>query len=235
MKFLSRCLHDLANLFFPHLCVGCGTVVSVPSEYLCIHCRINWPVTGFADRENNPVSQIFRERSAVRHAMAYCYFTKRSGVQELLHLLKYRDDKTVAVYIGNMMTEALINSSLYTDIDMIIPVPMHPKKEKIRGYNQTKLIADSIAKNWNGLEVCTAITKTSQTESQTKKSRWERWRNMQDRFVLQHPEKVANRNILLLDDVITTGATLEACTQVLLQGKPASVNIAGFAWAATRI
>lgn len=234
MNFLKKCLHDLGNLFFPHLCVGCGAIVSKETEYLCIRCRINWPTTGFSDQDNNPVAKIFRERSAVRHAMAYCYFTKRSGVQDLLHLLKYRDEKEAAKYIGKMMADPLKKSKLYEDINLIIPVPMHPKKEKIRGYNQAKLIADAISENWKQPEVGCVLSKTSQTESQTKKSRWERWWNMEDRFKLENPDIVTNRHILLLDDVITTGATLEACTHVLIKAKPASVNIAGFAWAATR-
>lgn len=153
----------------------------------------------------------------------------------MLHLLKYKDDRNVATYIANMMTPELENSPFYKDIDLIVPVPMHPVKEKIRGYNQAALIADAIARKWKQVSSVNLLIKQTQSESQTHKSRWERWRNMESRFCLKEPELVKNKHVLLIDDVITTGATMEACAQLIGQGSPASVNIAGFAWAATTL
>lgn len=233
-RMLSDWCEGLMQLFFPVQCLGCGNDIVQANNYFCLLCMSKWPFTKFERWEENPVEKIFRGRADIHQAMACCFFNKGSGIQQLLHLLKYKNERTAAGFMGRMMGKVLSDAPLYKEINLIAPVPMFPRKERARGYNQAALLGKAIAETWQGKEFDPhLLVKRSQTDSQTRKSRLERWINMKSRFSLSDPERVRDKHILLVDDVITTGATLESCVHALYEGKPASVSIAAYAWAAT--
>ena len=159
------------------------------------------------------------------------YFRKGTKVQNLIHSLKYKDKTTVGVKLGNLLGERLKLSEQYAGIDLIVPVPLHHKKERSRGYNQSKYIADGIAEVLNVPVSNSLLLRKQSTESQTKKSRYIRYENMQDVFHISNTEGLENLHILLIDDVITTGATLEACGNSLLTTNIKKLSIAAVAFA----
>lgn len=219
------------HLFFPHVCAGCGTDGLEGSETLCLRCTFSLPRTGFETYANNPVDKIFWGRLLTKAACSIYYFNKETRLQDLLHQLKYQGNRALGLTLGKNMGKWLIRSDLYNTIDGMVPVPLHAKREKQRGYNQAALLAEGMASVWKVPVYNDVLIRSAATDSQTKKSRVQRWQNMQHRFSCPRPEKIKGRHLLLIDDVITTGATLESCGQCLLNGGAASLRIATLAYA----
>lgn len=215
---------------YPHVCVGCGTdVLSVQSQ-LCLYCIQSLPVTNFETMPKNPVEKIFYGRVPLQAATAYLYFSKTSITHELVHAIKYKRNKELGLQMGAIMGEALKLSGRFP-VDAVIPLPLYPKREKKRGYNQATLLATGIAQ---ALEVpCLerVIKRSRKTETQTKKNRIERVENMINTFTLMDPQQIANKHVLLVDDVVTTGATLESCATTILQAPQAQLSIASLCFA----
>lgn len=228
--FLSKLIQDTSWLFYPHICAGCGSNALDEKQILCFQCHSELPFTGFEHHADNPIEKIFWGRLPVRAAMSLFYFNKESSVQHLLHHLKYKGKKQVGHVLGGMIAEKLINSLRFAHVDALIPLPLSVKKEKQRGYNQAMAIAEGMASQLKLPIIENAVVRTKATESQTHKNRIERWENMKDVFQLTDPTLVANKSILLIDDVITTGATLEACGHALLLAKTITLNIASVAY-----
>lgn len=222
---------DFIKILFPHLCVGCGSPLGTLNSFVCAACYFTWPFTQFEQLENNPIERMFIGRGEPAAAAACCYFAQNSAVQVLLHLLKYKNIPQAGVFMGEWMGAKLKASNRFDHIDLICPVPLNQQKRRKRGYNQTEEMAKGIVQSWSHPKICLHLIKKTFTESQTQKTRSERWENMKDGFFVLEPEQIKNKHILLIDDVITTGATLEACLQALSKAKPASISIAGFAWA----
>lgn len=175
------------------------------------------PLTEFNLYRNNPVEKIFLGRVPIAFAFSYLYFNKGSIVRQLLHRLKYESDKEVGMFFGRLMGRAILNIPGVEPVDLIIPLPLHPRKEKSRGYNQAWLIAEGISEVTGIKAGSNLMVRTSQTSTQTHKSRAERWQNTQGIFRVEKKENLEGRHILLVDDVITTGASLEACAKELIQ------------------
>ena len=175
------------------------------------------PLTEFNLYRNNPVEKIFLGRVPIAFAFSYLYFNKGSIVRQLLHRLKYESDKEVGMFFGRLMGRAILNIPGVEPVDLIIPLPLHPRKEKSRGYNQAWLIAEGISEVTGIKASSNLMVRTSQTSTQTHKSRAERWQNTQGIFRVEKKENLEGRHILLVDDVITTGASLEACAKELIQ------------------
>jgi ComF family protein len=184
------------------------------------------PVTSFEYFEANPIEKIFWGRVQIYSAAAHLYFTGGSQVQHSLHLLKYRGRKEIGIYFGRQMGESLKSSSRFDDCEMIIPLPLFVSREKKRGYNQASLIANGISQKLNIPVINDAVSRIKKTETQTSKSRIQRWQNMESTFRIRDPFKIAGKHILLVDDVVTTGASLEACARVLLTCPDVKVSIA---------
>lgn len=228
---LKELIHDITHLFFPHICVGCGSDILGTASILCIKCVNELPVTNFHLHAGNQVEKIFRGRLPVEQASSFCYFSKDSIVQRLLHQLKYKGNKEVGYFAGKMMGTALRQSERYDAIDALIPLPLFASREKKRGYNQAEILCQGIS-HTTGIPVYkNTITRISSTETQTHKNRIERWLNMEGRFELVKPGDIENKHVLLVDDVLTTGATLEACGQELLQGENTQISILTMAYA----
>ncbi|MFN7280419.1 MAG: ComF family protein, partial [bacterium] len=219
------------TLFWPHRCPGCGRPLTDPGESVCLRCLFELPRTGFLQQPHNPVEMLFWGRTPVDAAGSLFYFSRGSAMQRILHALKYRGNRQAGVRLGRSLGEAIGASGRFSPIDAIIPVPLHPEREKIRGYNQAECIARGIAVAtgwpvWTGL-----VNRIRQTDTQTRKNRIERWSNLSDGFRLSRPEHVAGKHLLIVDDVITTGASLEACAHGILQASPAKLCIATIAYA----
>jgi ComF family protein len=193
---------------------------------LCIKCLASLPKTEFQFYPNNPVEKIFWGRLPVTSATAFCYFTKESLMQHLMHQLKYRGNKEVGLYLGRLMGHALAASNRFRYVDALIPLPLFATKERKRGYNQAALLCEGMAEAMDKPVLKDVVIRTTHTESQTKKNRVERWLNMEGRFDLVNPTAIEGKHVLLVDDVVTTGATLEVCGSVLLQAQNVQVSLA---------
>ena len=230
MKLLQTTLDDLVHLFFPHICAGCGTD-ALGQSVLCVECLHRLPVTNFHEYLANPVEKMFRGRLPVRAASSLLYFSKDSLVQRLLHQLKYRGNKPLGYTLGHMMGAVLKTAPLFSEVNLLVPLPLHIQKERKRGYNQAALMCDGLSEA-TGIPVCKeAVHKETYTETQTHKNRIQRWQNIKGRFALSDPGPLKQKHVLLVDDVVTTGATLEACGCELLQGGVATLRIATLAYA----
>lgn len=169
------------------------------------------PFTRSEDMEKSPIEQLFWGKLDLQEVGALWQFSKGGKVQNILHRIKYKSDKALAHFVGEQMAKALLNSTRFKDIDFIIPVPLHPKKLRKRGFNQSELIANGIAELLEIPVRTDLIKRVTKTSTQTKKSRIQRWHNVKDVFEVCKAEELENKRILLIDDVITTGATLEGC------------------------
>lgn len=231
MQILKRLSGELLNLLFPSLCNACGTLLYKGEDLICIHCLNDLPYTDFHQYAENPVARQFWGRVPVNAAMALLLFGQETKVQRLIHHLKYKDQTSVGLKLGRMIGTRLLTSAAYKNITMVIPVPLHPKKERERGYNQSKYIADGIAEMIQAPVCTTLLIRASHTSSQTNKGRYKRFQNMQMVFQVTHTNTLQDQHILLVDDVMTTGATLEACCLELQKCNPLKISIATMAFA----
>ncbi len=232
MNTLVHIGRSFTQLFFPQVCQGCGSDLVSNDQVLCLHCIHQLPYTNFHLRAGNPVEKIFWGRLMVRHAAGIFYLTKDSMLEKLLYQLKYRGKKEVGAYCGRLMGQSL-QHSLFANADALVPLPLFPKKERARGYNQSAILCEGLAAVMNKPVWKDVIQRMSTTETQTHKNRIERWENMQGRFSVTDAAKVKGMHVLLVDDVITTGATLEACGTELVNAG-AEVSIVTLGYAATR-
>jgi len=221
---------SLLQIVFPHVCSGCGSDLLSLESTLCLRCIDGLPETDFEKFPDNPVEKLFWGRLKLDAASASYYFTKESLVQHLMHQFKYKNNKDLGIQLGRMMGHELKNSNRFP-VDALIPLPLFPVKEKRRGYNQSQLLCDGISESLNVPVWNDVIIRPDHTETQTKKGRIERWRNMEGKFFLTNPEKIAGKHLLLVDDVVTTGATLEACGTELFKGSHTRVSIATLCFA----
>jgi len=217
---------SVLHLFFPHVCCGCGSDLLAENVLFCIYCQALMPVTSFEYFTDNPIEKIFWGRVPVHSAAAHLFFTSGSQVQHSLHLLKYRGRKEIGTYYGQQMGESLKQSSRFDACEIIIPLPLYASREKKRGYNQASLIANGVSEKLKIPVIDNAVNRIKKTETQTHKSRIERWKNMESTFEICNPFKISGKHILLIDDVVTTGASLEACARVLLDQPGVKVSIA---------
>lgn len=219
------------HLFFPHNCIGCGSDILSEESFLCLTCINDLPHTHFALHANNPVEKIFWGRIPVVHAMSELYFTKASIVQNIIHEFKYKGNKKVGLYLGKLMGRTLLNCDRFKDIDYLIPLPLFEKKEKSRGYNQAEILCSGISEVMNIPLLSKIVIRKKSTETQTKKARSERWLNVNTSFSILDRNILLDKHILLVDDVVTTGATLEACASEILTISNTRVSIATLAMA----
>ncbi len=224
-------LHDFLNLFFPNLCQACGNPLVKQENVICINCRFKLPATNFHYFEDNPISRIFWGRVNLTSATSFLFFNKGGIVQRLIHNFKYKGNKDIGYYFGELIAKDLVKSPLFSDINVVVPVPLHIKKVKTRGFNQSEVISVGISRALNITTNTTALIRSEFTETQTKKARYTRWENVRGKFCLNEPNKLEGMHILLVDDVLTTGATLEACAEVLLEIQNVKVSLVTLAYA----
>ena len=222
---------DFFALFYPRICAACSGNLSAKEEFICVSCQFMLPKTQFSTLKNNALSKLFWGRANIETAASYYYFNSGSKVQHLIHRLKYKGQKELGVYLGEKYGQELIHSPLFNAIDVIIPIPLHPKKIKKRGYNQSEYIAMGLSKSLGAKVNTQSLIRVHESSTQTKKTRYERWENVENIFSINHFELIKDKHVLLVDDVITTGATIEAATNVLLPIEGVKVSIASLAFA----
>ena len=225
-SFLHELKHGIIHLFYPRLCEGCNRALLSEEEVLCIGCNMHIPETGYHAIEDNETALRFAGRVPFSNATSFAYFSNDGLLQHLLHGLKYRDKKEIGHFLGQRFAESLESADWIREIDLIIPVPLHEAKKASRGYNQSMMIAESMGELLHIPVSDNLLLRTKDTESQTKKTRTERVNNMAGAFKIKENAALAGKHILICDDVLTTGATLEACAQALLSVGNIKISIA---------
>lgn len=212
-------MNSLLDLLFPAICYACKNPIDNSSKFLCNNCFQDLPRINCHNHKVNPVAIKFWGRVPFQSAVSLLYFKSGGKVQQLFHQIKYKGEKRLGVRLGEWAASELIESNFFEPIDLLIPMPLHKSKELKRGYNQSLLIANGIA-NLTGIP-CNdkLLLKSISTSSQTKKDRIERWQNVSSSFSLATESLPTNAHLLLVDDVLTTGATAEAASQCLLKNR----------------
>ncbi len=230
MMPLATIWNDFSHLFFPHVCAGCGTDIVSRQSPLCMYCVNRLPITNFHLHANNPVEKYFWGRMPLAAATSLCHFTAGSLIQHLLHQLKYKGNKEAGDFMGRMMGQSIQRAERFQGIDMLVPLPLFAARQKKRGYNQSAVLCNGMAGILRLPVNENAVLRLSATETQTHKNRIERWMNMEGKFELSNPAVIAGKHLLLVDDVVTTGATLEACGHELLKAGGVTLSIATLAY-----
>lgn len=231
MKLQEGYLADFVSLFFPELCQACGESLVTGEELICTDCRYNLPFTNFHLKPDNMVAQQFWGKINLEAAYAMCYFSKGGKIQHLMHRFKYKGTQKIGNLLGNIAGEQLIANPVFRSADTIIPVPLHKSRLRKRGYNQSMCFAEGLAEKLNIPVEEDNLVRIRATETQTHRSRFSRFENMQEVFAVKDPEALINKHILLVDDVVTTGSTLEACGAELLKIEGLKLSIATIACA----
>lgn len=207
--------NDCWELFFPRCCVVCGKRLLKAERDLCIQCLAKLPRTNLHQQKNNEMEQAFWGRFPIERASAFLYYSKGGDVRKLLYALKYYGHRQVGEVLGRYMACEMVDADFFNGIDCIIPVPLHPQKLRIRGYNQSELLARGVS-SVTGIPVLTdRLCREQHTETQTHKSRYGRWKNVNEMFSLNTHYSLKDKHVLLVDDVFTTGATLIACADAM--------------------
>ncbi len=230
--FLSDCSlywKSFVSLIFPKTCCACGKVISISENVLCIKCYSELPRTNYHIYKENPVANVFYGRVKLEAATSFIHFIKDSKYSKLMYKFKYEGYKEIGELLGIYFGLNLRESDFFSDIDIIVPVPLHKIKLRNRGYNQSEYIARGISKSMNKNVVCDNLIRSKFTKTQTKMSRIDRWVNVSEKFKVLEPKDFEHKHILLVDDVITTGATIEACAQELLNINGVKVSVVSLA------
>lgn len=230
LEKVASYIHDFSHLFFPHNCLGCYSDVLLKEHYLCAECFSKLPETGFFQHANNTMEKIFYGRITVQQAGCAFYFNDHSVIHHLVLQFKYMGRKDIGNYLGKLMRNQLITSERFRNLDAVIALPLNKLKEKKRGYNQSAILAAKISECLQIPLLENVIERKIFTESQTTKTRVARWENMQNIFSVSAPEALENKHILLIDDIVTTGATLESCGMEILKVPGTSLSIATLAF-----
>ncbi len=219
MPTLSTWFKNTFSLLYPELCLLCGTQVR-GGDSVCLGCEARLPETGHYEMKENTFTDIFYGRLKLEFGGAMFLFGGGSKTQDLIHAIKYQNKKELGIYLGRIYGKQLSESSNFPKIDAIIPVPLHPRKLYRRGYNQSELFGKGLSESLEVPQITDLILRNKMTSTQTKMNRMERMRNVEDAFAISKPERLNEAHILIVDDVITTGATLESCARKLLEAIP---------------
>ena len=231
MNTLHPFISDLLEFLFPSMCIACEERLITQEKFLCRRCWSDLPVTNFHRNPENKVAQLFWGRVEISNATSFFSYKKGSKYQQLIHFSKYKGLKELGYETGQRFGNALSESDAYLSADIIVPVPLHPKKQKQRGYNQSYWIAKGLGCTLQKPVSCNNLFRKVHSSTQTRKNRFERWLNVDGIFGIKQPEKLMHKHILLVDDVVTTGSTLEACAYQLLKLPQTRVSIASLAFA----
>lgn len=230
MNYLLDVFDDFLSLLFPRICYGCGCQLMRNEKLICTECYILIPRTDYHLKPDNPVVQLFWGRCKIERAAAFSYYTRDSRIKKLIHQLKYMGVKEVGYELGRIYGSILKSSVFIEGIDLIVPVPLHPSKKRKRGFNQCDLIGEGLSEV-TGIPLSTSlVVRIGRTKTQTRKSRYDRWINVKDIFNVTEKDQLNDKHVLLIDDVITTGSTIESCANAILQAGNTKVSVAVLAY-----
>ncbi len=222
-------MDDFLSLFFPRICAACGNNLLKQEETICISCEFHLPQTSFHLSLENPVYRLFWGKVTLESAAAYLYFHKGSKVQQLIHQLKYKGRKDIGIKLGRQYGQDLRVSPFFQRIQLIVPIPLHAKRLKKRGYNQSEQFAIGLGETMRIPVNPNVICRKKETETQTNKSRFKRWQNVAEVFEIKDSFSLEMKHVLLVDDVVTTGATLESCILTLASIRGIRISVATIA------
>jgi ComF family protein len=219
-----------SQLFFPRHCLGCGSDLLISDYPICADCIQHLPITEFEKHGENPVEKIFWGRARIKAAAAHYYFYKDSRLQHIIHHFKYKGRLEVGIHFGSIIGKALVESGRFQNIQAIVPLPLFKSRQKKRGYNQAEILCRGISLKIGAPVLNHALIRQTSTQTQTTKDRINRWQNMEGRFQITTKKELEHKHVLLVDDIITTGATLDACANALLDVEGISISIAALAF-----
>ncbi len=225
----SNILNDINSVLFPRVCFGCNARLNRGEYHLCTVCRNQLPLTEYSFNVENAVDRIFFGRNTIKKANSFLFFIENGIVKNMIHHLKYRNQEQIGAFLGDWHGHIIAENNYIDKIDYVIPVPLHHKKLKKRGYNQVSEFGKRLAHHLDAEFLENALIKTANTKTQTKKGRIGRWQNNKALYMLNDPLNLLNKNILLVDDVITTGATMEICANTLHEAKGVTIYITSMA------
>lgn len=226
---LTKILNDINNVLLPQVCFGCNAHLIRGEQQLCTVCRNDLPLTDYTFNEENPIDRIFYGRINVKKASSFLFFSENGIVKQLIHHLKYRNQEQIGTFLGDWYGHILKNDRSLGVIDAIVPIPLHKKKLNKRGYNQVAKFAQRLAFHLNTEYVDNILVKTANTKTQTTKGRIGRWQGDKALYTLANRDYLKNKNVLLVDDVITSGATMEIATKALLENEGITVQLTSMA------
>ena len=227
--WLTKVINDINTVLLPTVCFGCNAHLYRGEEHLCTVCRNHLPITDYNFNVENPIDRIFYGRIRIKKASSFLFFTENGTVQKLIHHLKYKNQKQIGIFLGDWYGQILKENSFLNKIDFVIPVPLHKKKLRKRGYNQVADFGKRIAHFLEAEYRDDILIKTANTKTQTTKGRIGRWQENKALYALTDASKLENKNILLVDDVITSGATMEICAKALQEANRTTIYIASMA------
>jgi len=231
MDYLYDLWDDFISLLFPRLCHGCGSHLMRNENLICMECYVLIPRTNYHLLPDNPVARLFWGRSFIEKAAAFSFYNRGSRIRNLIHNLKYRGIKELGYELGRIYGSSLRSSGFTNGIDLILPVPLHPSKKRKRGFNQSEIISAGISATTGLVVDVTILVRAGASATQTRRSRFDRWTNVEGIFSVTDHEAIRGKHILLVDDVITTGSTVESCANELLKAGDVKVSVVALAYA----
>lgn len=223
-------IKNLFNLFFPKICFGCSNLLSDNEAYLCTKCRHDLPIASYHINDDATLEKVFYGRVKIERATALLLYEKKGIVQHLLHNLKYKGNDNISSFLGKWLGYELAFKETYQKIDIVIPVPLHKSKQRKRGFNQSAKFGIEIAKALNAVYMDNVLIKTINTQTQVFKARMARWNHGNEIFTIKNASRIKGKNILLVDDIITTGSTIETCVNTLIKAKNVKISVASMAF-----
>ncbi|MCB9262399.1 MAG: ComF family protein [Flavobacteriales bacterium] len=229
IKPFSKSWKSFVQLIYPNLCFLCGDGLVKGESGICIGCDASLPKTLYWEYNNNPIYNSMHARCGIEHASAYLFFQKQNKVQKIMHRFKYHGDKILGMEMGRRFGLRLKEVDLLADVDVVMAIPLHISKQMQRGFNQSEILAEGIAQSLRKKTDFKALKRNIANSSQTTKNRIERWENVESIFSVNIPKSVSGKHILLIDDVFTTGATMEACIEAIQKANANKISIATLA------
>lgn len=227
-------LKDIASLFLPPRCIACGASLRHNEQYFCLQCRTSVPRSHLAENRNNKLRSLFENNIPIEAASALLWYSADGKWRNIIHRFKYNGEWRLAEFMGEWIGSDLAKSGNFEDIDIIVPVPLHPLKHFMRGYNQSEHLCIGISKALKCRCRFNAVKRRRYNKSQARKMRKERWDNVEGIFSVKHAEQLRGQHILIVDDVITTGATIIACAKSIIEACEGDVRISIAALAASQ-